>query len=619
MQNIQKSLFSLLLCLPALAVLSQTAYNFSETWIPRNYVVPASVTDKTLQVTNSPAVTVSINSSVQVAEVLPTQFGMNTTFRNGPDQRSRVNLYDGIITSMRFPAGSGSNTYFWDGNIPGAMNDYIDQLGVVKPVSGINALAGNAMTPDIFVNFKKDINGEPIVVVNYFYARYGKTTTGTRAARVQQAADYAAGFVRKMNVTLKAGIKYWEVGNECYGKWEAGYSIPGIGTITGKEYGEDFRVFAAAMKAVDPTIKIGAVVYDIDDSWNAGVLPEVQHTADFLSVHEYFTSVNDATLSNILYSVRNIATIKNTLNSCVSKYTSKPAGYFQYAMTEYNSRGPHACSMVNGLFITQVLGELIKHNYGLATIWVSEWNWNAAENSSHGVIAKSDPDQDDFTPRQSYVPFYYYSKCFGDRMLSSMSDNTNVVSYASAFSSGHIGIVLVNTSSTTKTVKLNFSASGKALSISGYDWYEFYANTVDHNTQGYKKFYINAQTSTTPGGGPDLTTVKPYKATPAANSVFNMQPYSVYFIVAYPDNLTSLNPAVKSTSTSERIIPEIIRNETISFTDSKFKSIQLVDGNGKNVLISSRKHLVGDKLAPGIYLLKANYDDRWIINKFIKQ
>ena len=44
---------------------------------------------------------------------------------------------------------------------------------------------------------------------------------------LQTAASYAASFVRHMNQTLGANIKYWEVGNENYGPWQAGYIVNG--------------------------------------------------------------------------------------------------------------------------------------------------------------------------------------------------------------------------------------------------------------------------------------------------------------------------------------------------------------------------------------------------------
>ena len=44
-----------------------------------------------------------------------------------------------------------------------------------------------------------------------------------------------------MNQNLNANIKYWEVGNENYGPWQAGYVVNGD-TINGSKYGDIFNV-----------------------------------------------------------------------------------------------------------------------------------------------------------------------------------------------------------------------------------------------------------------------------------------------------------------------------------------------------------------------------------------
>ena len=260
---------------------------FHSTWAARHFQPSVKVVEKVLPV-GSPSAILSIEMDRVVAPVLPTHFGVNTTFRNGSDQHQRSSLYAGKATTLRFPAGSGSNLYFFDGEVPAVTAPFVNQKGGVEQVVPISAFGRSNLTPDLYAEFVNMINGEGIVVVNYFYARYGVTASGTRADRVKQAADYAAAFVRKMNVELKANIKYWEIGNECYGKWEAGCEMANsAGVLTGREYGEDFRVFAQAMKAVDPTIKVGVVVKDVDDAWNQTVLPEVKDHADFLVVHEY--------------------------------------------------------------------------------------------------------------------------------------------------------------------------------------------------------------------------------------------------------------------------------------------------------------------------------------------
>lgn len=610
------SKLTLIICLAVTTSILYAAspYSFIENWKPRNYEKPTQITPRILQTSNNSSATVTVNLSQIINPVLPTQFGVNTTFRNGPDQRSRDNLYQDVVHTLRFPAGSGSNTYFWDGNVPSYTKNYISNTGSESVVSGINALNNNNMTPRIFLDFKNDLNGEPIIVVNYFYARYGTSLSGTRADRVQQAANYAASWVEKMNIEWGGKIKYWEVGNECYGKWEVGYEIadPSTGIVTGKEYGEDFRVFASAMKAVDPTIKIGAVVKDIDDNWNQEVLPEVKDHADFLSVHEYFTTVKDATLVNIFNATAQIQTIKSTLQNCIQKYTGRDKNYYPIALTEFNSRGPYNCSMANGLFISEILGEIVENGYGLASLWVSEWNWNAAENASHSFLSKSDPEQDDYTPRQAYIPFYYYGKCFGDQMIHSSSTNTDIICYASSFSSGEAGLVILNKTSSAKTVKLRITENSENLGLKNIQWYEFYANTIEPSTSGYKKFYINGLTSATSGGGPfPLNQVAPYQSTFNENNILSMPAYSVFYIVADPNRITSLNTDRKRYNTDKITIT---KDKIVCKTEG-FKQIEFIDLQGKLNFKSLRPEVERHNLTSGIFIVKVVYSNEIVISK----
>jgi len=490
---------------------------FNETWQEKTYAIPSAYTAKTLATSNNSDASISFNTTAVINKVLPTHFGVNTTFRNGNDQLDRTHLYTNAgIGSMRYPAGSGSNIYFYDGNTP------TETRVEFNPIDGTKS---TNMTPELFVEFKNNANSEATVVVNYFYARYGVTPQGTRQARVQQAADYAAGFVHKLNVELGANIKYWEIGNECYGKWEEGFDINGEVT-TGEEYGEDFCVFAEAMKAIDPSIKVGAVVTREDDDWNSGLLPQVQNHGDFLVVHNYFTTVKDATAENILASVPQVESVHTTLLNCVEKYTDKARDHFPVAMTEFNSRGPINCTMVNGLFVTQVLAEAIKNGYGMVDLWVSEWKWSESAQESKGFLAKEDPDQADFTPRQSYMPYQFFNSSFGDQMIEASSSNSDIQVYASTFSSGEVGVVIINSNAEAKNVKLDLGSFAEEAEIY---WHEFYADSFN---EGDKKFYINGKTGTTTGGGPDdFASIAPYKTNYTSDQVFEAKKYSVNFLV----------------------------------------------------------------------------------------
>ena len=203
------------------------------------------------------------------------------------------------------------------------LND--DQITVNDLIDG----TGWRISPDEFSNVLIQTNSQGIIAVNASYARYG-----TAQNAIQVAAGYAADFVRHMNNNLNANIKYWEVGNENYGPWQAGHTVNGI-QISGTDYGNIFNVFVDSMKAADPTIKIGAVIFPHDgvyNNWSRNVLQKVQNTADFLIIHDYFkrkNNPNNVTYDEMMISVDEVQQDVNNVNNMVTSYTSKPSNYYQ--------------------------------------------------------------------------------------------------------------------------------------------------------------------------------------------------------------------------------------------------------------------------------------------------
>ena len=93
--------------------------------------------------------------------------------------------------------------------------------------------------------------------------------------------ETAVEWVRYANVTKKYAVKYWEIGNESYHSGSYNGIAPDAST-----YANDLADFARAMKAVDPTIRIGA-------NGNGGWWSTLQSVAgaeiDFLAAHSYPT------------------------------------------------------------------------------------------------------------------------------------------------------------------------------------------------------------------------------------------------------------------------------------------------------------------------------------------
>jgi hypothetical protein len=483
---------------------------FDDIWEPRFFQRPDSVVPVVLG-TGTSDIDLFLNLDSILTKVSYTQFGVNSNMRSGDGLVDRSHLYE-QFGAFRYPAGSGSNQYFWDCNIP-------DTFAI--SFSAYCGYKSKFLDPDHFLTFRENARGEPTIVVNYFYARYGVTPEGTREARVQQAADYAASWVNYFNVVHNADIKYWEIGNECYGSWETGYNVNGS-VVTGKEYGEDLCVFADAMKAVDPGIRIGAVLSHSDFEWNNQVMKEAGDKADFLVVHHYFTVDN---LSASVYAVEGMSWDMQELQASAYHYAGKPEGYFPVAFTEFNNQGKWSTSMMNGLYVADVLGNLVKNRFFMSTIWLNEWNVD--DYDSHGILAKNDPYQANYTARPSYTPYYYYGKCFGDVMIDAvLTGNDSVKVYASKYASGEIGVVLLNYSGNPLTLSFSFNETTELDSVF---WYSVYADNLDTlNT----KFYVNGLTSTTVGGGPaDLDTVFAYGARFESGSLVPLNKYSATYLV----------------------------------------------------------------------------------------
>lgn len=69
------------------------------------------------------------------------------------------------------------------------------------------------------------------------------------------------------NVTKGYGFKYWEIGNENYGTWENDTNTPSHDAF---EYATRAVQFIKAMRAADPSIKIGVVADASEDSYIDG-------------------------------------------------------------------------------------------------------------------------------------------------------------------------------------------------------------------------------------------------------------------------------------------------------------------------------------------------------------
>jgi hypothetical protein len=189
------------------------------------------------------------------------------------------------------------------------------------------------------------------------------------------------------------------------------------------------------------------------------------------------------------------------------------------AMTEWNIFAVNSKQMVshvNGLHASILLGEAITHKFGMTARWDLANGWE--NGNDHGMFNIGDePDGvPKWNPRPVYYHMYFFKKFLGDRLVKSVIQNVpEIKTYASSFSSGEVGLALINTSTTERTVQVkieNFRKGNK------FYWYRLQGG--NDNGEFSRKVFVNGKTSAYASGGPsNYASVKAYSAS-TANGIF---------------------------------------------------------------------------------------------------
>jgi len=182
------------------------------------------------------------------------------------------------VGALRFPYGHLADNYLW--TTPPFENAVNGLSARVATMSQAPAKWGWCVRPDgtfkevldfdEYITLCKNVGAEPLIMVNVLSFRYEGGPT------LESLITSAAEWVRYSNITRKYNVKYWQLGNE----------VEHTKEITMAEYVEIYGKMAAAMKAVDPTIKVGTGVLG-QTAWNKAVLEQHPDLVSFVSAHQY--------------------------------------------------------------------------------------------------------------------------------------------------------------------------------------------------------------------------------------------------------------------------------------------------------------------------------------------
>ena len=406
----------------------------------------------------------TVDGSQRLQTVDPRLFGLNADVWDGSFNTSTTAdlLLEAGNQALRFGGGSLSDAYHWQTNT--------SEGQTFQWATSLDSFANVALATSARV---------------FITANYGSGSPQEAAAEVTYA-----------NRTKHYNFKYWEIGNENYGSWEFDNNARPHDPVT---YATRFKAYVQAMKAVDRSIKIGAVLVADEDSfanyadesavnprtgathqgWNAVVLATLKQlgvTPDFVIYHRYEQGPGGESDAFLLNSARTWANDAASIRGELNDYLGGAARQVEIICTENNSvfsnPGKQTTSLVNGLFMADSLANIMKTEFAGFFWWNLRNGQETANNNDptlygwrpygdYGIVTAATPAG----PADRYPTFYVYKLLQqfargGEHVIAAASDYTGVGVYAVRDHRAHtLNLLLIN-KHPTATLDVNIAIRG---------------------------------------------------------------------------------------------------------------------------------------------------------------
>ena len=407
------------------------------------------VDDVRLDFAPPPAVVnVTVDARGCIRRVDPRLFGLNTAAWDGAfnTPNTAALLTEAGNRALRFPGGSLSDIYHWKTNTSDGQTWQWN--------TGFDA----------FATIAKATRAQVYLTVNY--------GTGT--------PEEAAEWVQYSNRTQRYGFRYWEIGNENYGTWEADNNTRPHDPVT---YVTRFKEYVRQMKAVDRSIRIGAVIQAGEDGdanytdqtvinprtglphngWSAVMLAtfkQLGFVPDFVVYHRYEQAPGGESDIYLLNSSKGWAADAASIRQMLEDYLGRDARRVEISCTENNSvygnPGKQTTGLVNGLFLADSLGNIMQTEFRSLFWWDLRNGQEGANNNSpllygwrrygdYGIVNAATPAG----PADRYPTFYVYKLLQhfargGEIVVPAGSDFNGLGAYAVRGADRTLRLLLIN-------------------------------------------------------------------------------------------------------------------------------------------------------------------------------
>jgi len=451
--------------------------------------------------------TASVDAKASLGVLSSIAIGANAAAWDGDlvDPRVPKLLKDASIQLMRYPGGSVADNYHWLSNAADDPN-----VGGTDPLANFDA----------YMSVVERVGARAMITVNYGSGTAEEAADWVRYAN-RGCHRYDGPVPTYPGASPKGhdyGIRYWEIGNELYGDgtygatWEVNHKSHDPST-----YANGIISYSAAMKAVDPAIRIGAVLTAPGNwpdgqvnaaspqPWNDTVLSMACGALDFVSIHWYPQGPTGESDAALLASPQNgeetpvsytpsIPSMIGSLKSQLAQHCGTHADALQIMVTETNSvsynPGKQTTSLVNALFLADQVTTWLENG-------VSNVDWWAIHNSpfdgnndpalygnydfgDYGILSRGLTSANGAVEPAAETPFPAY---YGLQMLSYLghearsqllrvSSSTPLVSiHALKQVNGKIHVLLINKNPSdayTVSVSLNGASSHGVARVFSY-------------------------------------------------------------------------------------------------------------------------------------------------------
>jgi hypothetical protein len=398
----------------------------------------------------------------------------------GPDKlgdpQFQQRVRDLGTTLIRMPGGNWSSSYDWLA-CENHDADSCQHLSGATPSDYVNFLAATGVAGMWTINFNGTAQQAAALVAFFNGSVNDSTVIGVDRNGVDWGTVGTWAAVRSSHGHPDPQpIKYWEIGNEVFGAnplrapgcsasgWEDVWTCDGGDYVQGNAQHDGYLQFRSAMRAVDPTISVGANGIGGDQSaWDwfgAKVIVGAGDAIDFYIVHDYgfYQDISPETV--LARPERWFPDVIGTARAFLDDQV--PDRTVPIAVTEYNlfTQGTidatgKMSKAINALYIADYIGQLAEAGVTIA----NQWNLVNDPAGSDGDYGMLNPVTSDPTPQFYGLALW---QLFGDQSLpmsTGFDPQTTLSAYAGVRADGTITLLVVNKSNTAQTASIDLDGS----------------------------------------------------------------------------------------------------------------------------------------------------------------